>query len=267
MKINCKITKIMFSILISYLVICAMIFIFQRKLQYLPSGHLQEPKQYGLEGFEENILLTPDNIKITTWFKAPKNKEKIIVYFHGNAGNLGERSHKLKIFARDFGILAISYRGYAKSEGSPSEKGLLFDAKEATDFLLQKGYKNEDIILYGESLGSGVAIQHAAKFNPYGIILEAPYYSITEIAKRIYWYLPVEILLKDRFDSYKYATQIKAPIIIFHGTKDLTVPYKDGKKLFELFPTRKEFITIEGVGHLDFDEEFMAKTIKDFFTY
>ena len=263
-----KIKEIMATLVIIYAIICLTIFVFQRKLQYFPDKDLDKPEKYGLKGFSEEKLTTADGLKITVWFKAAKNKGKVLLYFHGNAGNLKDRADKFRIFTNNsnYGILAVSYRGYGSSQGSPNQEGLLNDAQAAAAFLKEKGYNNKDIILYGESLGSGVAVEYAASFDPFGLILEAPFYSAAEVAKRGYWYLPVDLLLKDRFDSYKYAPQINAPVIIFHGTKDLTVPYKNGKKLYDLFKSRKKLVTVEGAGHLDFDNMFLIEQIKQFFS-
>lgn len=259
--------RIITKILLFYVLFCAIMFLIQRKLQYLPTGKLGSIDNYQLTDFKTYQLITKDNIKITTWFKKPQNnKQKILLFFHGNAGNLGNRASKFKIFSdnSDYGILAISYRGYAASEGKPSEAGLLIDAEAATDFLFKQGYNNKDIILYGESLGTGIAIRHALKINPFALILEAPYSSIANIAKRSYWYLPVDLLLKDRFDSYKYVSQITAPIIIFHGNKDMIVPYAEGKLLYSYITSRKKFITVQDAGHIEFDNYMIINEIEDF---
>ena len=258
--------RIITKILLFYAVFCIIMFFMQRKLQYLPTGKLDSIENYQLTNFKTYQLITKDNIRVTAWFKKPKPKQKILLFFHGNAGNLGNRANKFKVFSEnsDYGILAISYRGYAASEGKPSEAGLLIDAEAATDFLFKQGYNNKDIILYGESLGTGIAIRHALKVKPFALILEAPYSSIANIAKRSYWYLPVDLLLKDRFDSYKYVSKITAPIIIFHGNKDRIVPYAEGKLLYSYINSRKKFITIENAGHIEFDNYMLIKEIADF---
>ncbi|MDA0901992.1 MAG: alpha/beta fold hydrolase [Proteobacteria bacterium] len=256
----------MLTFLAFYIGLCLLVFIFQRKIQYFPSKILHSTQHYRLYGFEDLTITTADSVKIGVWFSAPKNNGKILLYLHGNGGNLQDRAYKFGLFANnsDFGVLAVSYRGYGNSEGSPSEDGLLKDAQAATDFLISRGYSNQDVILYGESLGSGVALKHAVDFKPYAIILEAPFYSIASVAKRSYWFLPVNLLLKDRFDSYKYAPQIKAPILVFHGTKDPVVPFENGKMLYDKFTSQKRFISIEGAGHLYFNDQLLLDEIKKF---
>ncbi len=218
-----------------------------------------------IDGFEEKILITEDDIRILSWFKAPKKSEKIILYFHGNAGNMTERKDRFEAFANSgFGILAISYRGYAGSEGRPTESGLIMDAEAALNFLLDLGYSPKDIILYGESLGSGVAVQMATKFNVAAIILESPYSSIASVAQRTYWFVPVAWLLKDGFNSAKFAPKILTPTLIIHGTSDSVVPFKEGQKLFNLIKAPKKFVEVQGADHLGFSSEFLVGEVKNF---
>ena len=255
----------MFTAVLTYIFFLTVLFVFQRKLQYFPMGKVQHVSAYGLTGFSEKILTTKDEIKILSWYRPAQNNEKIILYFHGNAGNIGDRSHKFAALAANgFGVLAITYRGYFGSEGKPSEAGLLLDADAALQFLLDQGYSEKNIILFGESLGSGVAIQLAAKHNFGAIILESPFTSIAKVAQKTYWFVPVNLLLKDKFESIKFLPKISSPILIFHGTKDPIVPYSEGEKLFNAITAPKKLITIEGGGHLNFGEEFLLKEMGKF---
>ena len=259
------IKKTVNSAIIIYLILLIFLFLFQRKLQYMPMGKMWEIASYNLEGFEEERLTTSDKIKIYAWYKPAKKGKKIILYFHGNAGNMGERAHKFSAFANQgFGVLAISYRGYYRSEGSPSEAGLMRDADAALQFLLQQNYQAENIILFGESLGSGVAVQMATKFNFAAIILESPYSSIAGVAQKKYWYAPVKLLLKDKFESIKFISKISEPVLIFHGTADKIVSYQEGKKLFDAANMPKKLITVEGAGHVDFTNEFLVEEMNNF---
>jgi fermentation-respiration switch protein FrsA (DUF1100 family) len=142
---------------------------------------------------------------------------------------------------------------------------LINDARASFKFLLDKGYLPKDIILYGESLGSGVAVQLAAKFDVAGTVLEAPYSSIVAVAKQSYWFVPVSLILKDKFESIKFASQISTPVLIFHGTSDQIVPIAEGKKLYSSFKSKKKFIEVEGAGHLEFPNQFLIEQVRDFF--
>ena len=247
--------------LIVYFLLLAFLFFFQRQLQYLPLGRSAEIPS----GFEAETLTTSDGLKILSWYHPAKKGEKIFLYFHGNAGNIGDRSYKFTSFSDEgFGILAISYRGYLGSQGKPSEAGLIKDGEAGLKFLLDQGYKISDIILFGESLGSGVAVQLAAKEKFNSVILESPFSSVTSVAQRKYWFAPIGLLLKDHFDSMKFVPEITSPTLIFHGTKDGIVPFSEGKNLFEAIKSPKKFIELQGAGHLEFPEEFLIQEIKNF---
>jgi len=259
-----KTRKSLLTFLLIYLSIVGFLFFFQRYLEYYPTGKID----HVAVGFEEKVLTTKDNLKILAWYKKPQSADKkIILYFHGNAGNLSDRSHVFSTFAENgFGVLAISYRGYAGSEGKPSEKGLMLDSKAALQFLLDQNYSAENIILFGESLGSGVATQLAAQFKPYAVILESPFSSIANVAQKQYPFVPVRLIMHDKFDSFKFAPKISSPVLIFHGTADSVVPYFEGQKLFTTITTQKKFITIEGGGHLNFGDQFLVDEMNKFFT-
>ncbi len=255
----------MFIIFLIYLAFLCLIFVFQRNLQYFPIGKIYKISSYHLEGFGEETLVGADKTKILAWYKAPKKGEKIILLFHGNAGNLGYRRDKLAaLAAENFGVLAVSYRGYSGSEGKPTEAGLIMDGEAAVQFLFDQGFNEKDIILYGESLGAAVAVQIGARNNFAAIILEAPFSSIAAIAQKIYWFIPVRLLLLDKFESEKFVPKISSPILIFHGTADSVVPYSEGQKLFGKIKSQKKFITSEGTGHLGFDDQFLAREVRKF---
>lgn len=249
-----------------YFIFLLFLFLFQRNIQYLPSGRIFDISNYSLVGFSQEILTTQDSIKILSWYKKPSlSEKKIILYFHGNAGNIADRAHKLSSFSKDgFGIMAISYRGYSGSEGSPTESGLICDAQAALEFLFNKGYKEEDIILFGESLGSAVAVQLATKYNFAALILESPFSSIVSVARKDYWFVPLNLLVKDKFESVKVVSRITSPILIIHGTNDKVVPYDEAQKLYKAINSKKKLITVDEAGHLDFRKEFLLKEVRVF---
>jgi len=172
--------------------------------------------------------------------------KKTILFFHGNAGELSNRNYKLNEFSKmDVNFLIIAWRGFSGNEGKPTEKGLYQDANSAIDWLKSKGVKEEQLILYGESLGTGVATEVAQNKNLAGIILESPYTSMTELAGKYYPLLPVKFLLKDRYESIKKIKNIRSPILIMHGGLDPIVPFQMGVQLYEAAnePKFKYFIT------------------------
>lgn len=261
-----KLKILMATLLIAYLLLLALLFSFQRKLQYIPSGKVQPIENYNLEGFSEKILNTQDRVKILAWYKKPQNFDpKIIVYFHGNAGNLGERAERFSNFSNaGFGVLAITYRGYSGSEGSPSEEGLIADANAALEFLFENGYNRKDIILFGESLGSGVAMQIASKDKFAAMVLDSPFSSIASVAKRTYWFVPVNFILKDKFDSIEIADRITTPTLVIHSISDNIVPYAEGEKLYQTLGSEKKMITLKNIGHVDASGNFLAEEIEKF---
>jgi fermentation-respiration switch protein FrsA (DUF1100 family) len=235
-------------------------YIFQRNFLYYPFGKILIIP----EDFQELELKTLDNTDIYAWYSPPQKGQKTILYFHGNAGNLAGRYDRLGKFATQYGVLAISYRGYAKSKGKPSQDGFFQDADSAFEFLKSKNISSKDIILFGESIGSAVAVNLASKDDFYALILEAPFSSILSIAQKTYWFLPISLILKDRFESDKVASKVTAPVLIMHATKDYIVPFEEGKKLYELFNSRKKFVTIDGNFHIALTGDYLMRQIAEF---
>lgn len=261
--------KISLFFILIYCSLCLAVFLFQRKLEYIPTGTLLEPQQYGFNEAQSQIFKSYDGLKLTYWYAGNKNNEAdIILYFHGNAGNLGCRADKLKYIKRNssFSLAALSYRGYAASEGSPSERAFQLDAEMFLRKILAKGYKLENIILYGESLGSAMAIKLASKYKVKAVFLEAPFWSASEVAKQTYWFLPVELLMIDKYESYKYLAKLSVPIYMIHGTKDSVTPIEHSRRIYATLPenllkTKKEII---GADHLEFELDYLNNELRNF---
>jgi len=222
------------SITLAYLVINLFIYFYQRNLLYNPSenNYLNDKINFN---YKEIFIETDKNIKLKSWFiNKDLKKFKTVVFFHGNAGNLLNRVHKINELNKlDINILLTSWRGFSGNKGKPSEKNLYYDAQQIINWLKVQGLDNKDIVLYGESLGTGVATELASKNNFGGIILESPFTSMVDTAKIYYPYLPVNFLLKDRYDSKSKINDIKTPILIMHGKMDNIVPQQMGLELFE----------------------------------
>ena len=222
------------SITLAYLVINLFIYFYQRNLLYNPSenNYLNDKINFN---YKEIFIETDKNIKLKSWFiNKDLKKFKTVVFFHGNAGNLLNRVHKINELNKlDINILLTSWRGFSGNKGKPSEKNLYYDAQQIINWLKVQGLDNKDIVLYGESLGTGVATELASKNNFGGIILESPFTSMADTAKIYYPYLPVNLLLKDRYDTKSKIRDIETPILIMHGQKDSIVPQKMGLELFE----------------------------------
>ena len=253
------------SAIVIYLILLTLIYINQRKLLYLPSenNYLDDPINFT---YNEFFIEVDKDVKIKSWLiEKDLKKYKTILFLHGNAGNLFNRSYKLnRLNELNLNVLIISWRSFSGNPGKPNETNLYGDAKKAVKWLNERGVETKNIILYGESLGTGVAteIGQTNKFN--SIILESPYTSMIKAAKIYYPYLPVKFLLKDKYESEKKIKNIKTPILIMHGKKDNIVPFHMGKKLFETANEPKKFLQIEEDDHmLSFNDNLLLE-IKNF---
>ncbi len=253
------------SVLIAYLVLVIFIYFYQRNLLYHPSENNYQNDEIKFN-YDEIFIKVDDEIKLKSWV-IDKNfkKLKTLVLLHGNAGNLSNRIYKLNELNKlDINILLISWRGFSGNKGSPTEKNLYEDAEAAIRWLNKKQVENNQIILYGESLGSGVVLEIAKKNNFNSIILESPFTSIENSAKIYYPYLPVKLLLKDRYDSINKIEKINTPILIMHGKKDDIIPFSMGEELFEKANEPKySYFTSDDVHMMEFNDQ-LINSIKNF---
>jgi fermentation-respiration switch protein FrsA (DUF1100 family) len=199
-------------------------------------------------------VTTEDHLDLVAWFAPPKKKGgKVVVFYHGNGGNIYMRSNKARAFLdRGYGIFLCEYRGFGTNPGSPTEQGLYTDARAALKFLADKGYKHDQIVIYGESIGTGIAVQMALETQPKYLILEAPFTSAAAVAKESYHnMLPVDLLMHDRYDSIDKIKDIKADLLVIHGTDDVIVPTHFGKDLFAAANAPKRFLLVKGANHND----------------
>lgn len=258
--------RLLVILLVVYALVAAMLYIFQRKLMYFPEKAELLPQIFGLNGFERVIFATQDNLTVTGFYRPPEGDKKTIVYFHGNAGHIGYRASKLTAFAkRGFGVMAVSYRGYGDSFGSPSEAGIYSDARASIDYLLAiKNLIQDQLVFYGESLGSGVAIQMATEYEPALIVLEAPYTSVVARAQEIYRIFPARFILKDRFDSVSKLPKLKAPLLVFQGEKDVVIPPHHARALLDTYKLRKKGVFYPDIDHVSFAPEILAEEIEAF---
>ena len=253
------------SLIIAYAVLIIFIYFYQRNLLYHPAENNYQNDKTQFK-YEEIFIKVDEEIKLKSWIiKKDFKKLKTLVIFHGNAGHLSNRIYKLnELYKLDINVLLISWRGFSGNKGSPTEDNLYADAEASIKWLNKEGVNNNQIILYGESLGSGVAVEIGKKNNFNSIILESPFTSIEDSAKIYYPYLPVKLLLKDRYDSLSKIKMINTPILIMHGKKDDVIPFSMGKKLFETANNPKHsYFTSEDDHMMEFNSNLLEK-IKDF---
>jgi hypothetical protein len=233
-----------------YLFVALGLYVVQRRLIYYPDAAYHSPAAAELGAVQEVTLETPDGARLICWWARAAANRPTLLYFQGNAGGLIDRAPRLERFANaGFGVFMQAYRGYSGSTGSPSEKALIADAILAYDHLRGLGLAPRDIVVYGESLGSGVAVQLAAARPVGALILDAPYTSLPDLGKSIYPFLPVETFMVDRFDSKRHIAKVEAPILILHGENDAVIPVEHGRALFHAAPEPKELAVVEAAGH------------------
>jgi len=255
-------TTIILALVSFYVLLLTVVFFFQRNLLYHPSvdNYLKDQITNEPNEIEKVKITTEDNIDLKGWFHNKNLKKlKTILFFHGNAGSLENRTYKLNHF-RDLNVnfLIIAWRGFSGNKGKPSETGLYRDAESAVKWLKSKGLTEEDIILYGESLGTGVAVEIAQNKNYAGIILESPFTSMVNMGKKYYPFFPVSFLLKDKFESYRKINKVLIPVLIMHGKVDKIVPYEMGEKMYELANQPKFFYSQEYGDHMvEYDEKLL----------
>ena len=253
-----KLSIIIFSL---YVFILITLYFFQRNLLYHPS----ENNYYG-DNLKVSVntvkIKTKDNLELIGWYHKKNNENfKTILFLHGNAGSLENRIHKINHF-KDMNInfLIIAWRGFSGNNGKPTEKGLYIDGKSAIDWLIKKGVNEKNLILYGESLGTGVAVELGQDNTFNSIILESPFTSIARVSKIYYPYLPVNLLLKDRYDSIDKINKITKPVLIMHGMKDNIVPQEMGIELFQKANQPKYSYFPKDDDHMmNFDKVMMTK--------
>jgi fermentation-respiration switch protein FrsA (DUF1100 family) len=240
--------------LCAYIALTAVVYVAQRSLMYFPDTAHVLPAAAGLPEAEEVPLTAADGVRIAAWHVPPRDGKPVILYFHGNGGALRFRVTRFRrLIADGIGLVALEYRGYGGSGGSPNEQGLIADAQAAYHFAAAH-YPPQQLVLWGESLGAGVAIAVGAE-RPVGrVILEAPFTSAVALGARHYWYLPVRLLMKDQFRSDLRIGKVKAPVMIMHGVNDRVVPYAMGEQLFELANKPKHFVRFLDGGHEDLDD-------------
>ena len=227
--------QLILIIFFTYSLFLVFLYFYQRNLLYHPNENNYSGDEL-LVDIERVKIKTTDNIELLGWFHKKNLKDfKTLVFFHGNAGSLENRIHKLN-HLKDINInfLIIAWRGFSGNSGKPSEKGLYQDGKSTINWLIKKGLNEKDIILYGESLGTGVVTHLAQNKDFAGVILETPFTSMIDAAKKFYPFIPVKILLKDKFENNKKIQNIKSPILIMHSELDQIVPYSMDKAIYEI---------------------------------
>jgi uncharacterized protein len=250
---------------VGYLVGLAVLFFAQRSFIFpVPQTIRTPPAAARFDSAEEHVLATADGEKVIVWHVPAKPGREVVLYFHGNGDFLAGLVGRFRDITSDgTGLVALSYRGYAGSSGRPSEQGLLRDAEAAYGFTLAR-YGADRIVVWGFSLGSGVAVALAADQQIGKLVLEAPYTSIADVAAAAFPLLPVRWLIRDRFRSDQRIARVTAPLLIMHGARDSTISIELGERLFALAHEPKQFVRFPDAGHNDLDNYGATETVRRF---
>ena len=251
-------------VIVGYGGLLALMTVFQRKLMYFPDPTRIPPVQAGLPQAKEVTLTSSDGEKLIAWHVAPRGDKPVVLYFQGNAGGPDLRVGRFKWLIEDgTGLVALCYRGYGGSSGSPSEAGLIRDAVAAYDFAAAR-YQPARLMLWGESLGTAVAIALATGHTVSGLILDVPFTSAADVGAAVYPFVPVRWLIKDPFRSDRRIAQVKASILVLHGERDRVVPIRFGERLFALANEPKRMVRFPTGTHVDLDDHGAIEAGKAF---
>jgi len=251
-------TRISLLILIVSIFIFAYLRYFEKKGIYYPTKTIVfDPANSGLK-YEDVFFETEDNLRLNGWFVPTENPRGTLIFCHGNAGNISHRIEIIEIFNRlKLNVFIFDYRGYGKSQGTPSEEGLYQDAQAAYKYLLsRKDINKEAILVYGKSIGANVAIDLVSKVSTACLISESGFTSAYDMGKKMFPYLPIKWIITVKYDALEKIKNITIPKLIIHSKEDEIVPFKLGERLFEAASPPKEFYQMRGTHN---EALFMAK--------
>jgi len=232
-----------------YLGAVGYLYVFQRSYVFVPGGDFASPAEKGLDGVEVVTLAARDGTELTGWYAKPSPGRPTLLYFHGNAGNVSGRAKRFRqVLDSGFGLVAMSYRGYPGSGGSPSEAAFFSDSLQVFDWLAAK---MPEIVVYGESLGTAVATYVASERPARALVLEAPFTAALDIAAATYPWAPTSLLMRDPFLTRENILRVEEPVLIVHGTGDTVVPVDMGRQVFALAREPKNLAIIDGAVHND----------------
>jgi fermentation-respiration switch protein FrsA (DUF1100 family) len=249
---------------LGYAGLLGLMYVFQRSLMYFPDARRTLPAAAGLPQAQEIRLVTSDGETLIAWTVAPRDGKPVVLYFHGNAGALDVRAERFgKLTADGTGLVAVSYRGYGGSTGTPSEAGLIRDAEAAYDYAAAR-WPPRRLVPWGESLGTAVAVALASEREVGGLMLDAPFTSAADVGAAAYPFAPVRWLMKDPFHSDRRIGKVRAPILFLHGESDTVVPIVFAERLFALAPEPKRFVRFPHGGHVNLDDYGAMEAVRQF---
>lgn len=262
--------QVILAALGAYALIVISLFVFQRNLMYHTGSPPVPVQQSQVPQAEERFVTSSDGIEVRSWYLPPADGKPVIVFFHGNAGTIADRDFKAGPWhAAGYGVWLSGYRGFGGNAGSPTEDGLYADARAAIGALQKDGIAPSQMVLYGESLGSGIATQTAYELAKAGtparaLVLEAPFTSMGDAAQARYPYVPARFLVKDRYRNIDKITAIDTPLFVVHGDRDRVIGQSHGRVLFAAAKEPKKALWIEGGGHTDLFDYGVGQAVIEF---
>lgn len=258
--------KLSLAVMAGYAALVGLLYLQQRQILFQPDRSAPGRPVDAPADFWEIVTQTADGLDLRHWYLPPADPAAgVVVVLHGNAGNRAGPYDKFRaIHAWGYGLLLADYRGYGGNPGAPSEAGLIADGRAVLDWLAGQGVPAARVVLYGESLGSGVATALASERAVAGIVLEAPFTSVAEVAQQKYWYVPAKQLVRDPFDSRARIPEVSAPILILHGDQDATIPVSHGAALAEAAGVGAELVRFPDGDHLNLWEIGAATRVRAF---
>jgi len=258
------------SWLLPIVVVAALLLILwagQRQLMYFPSGDVPTPASLRIDDVEEVAFATADGLRLSGWFfpfetepevstlRTAGERRVTVIVFNGNAGNRAYRAPLATALRRlGFQVLLFDYRGFGGNPGAPTEPALAMDARGAREFLIrQRGVDPGRLIYFGESLGTGVAVNLAIEHPPAALILRSPFTSMADVGQHHYWWLPVRRLIRDRYDSLALIPRLRTPLLVIAGERDRVVPAEFSRRLYDAAPQPKVYVSMPGADHNDYE--------------
>lgn len=251
-----------FPVVFGYLVLVGAAWSLQGCMIHFPTNHLvASPENAGLE-YQDLTLITEDEEHLHAWFLPVEQPRGVLLFFHGNAGNISHRLESLRIFHRlQLDVLIVDYRGYGRSSGRPSERGLYRDGQAAWHYLIeQRQVAPEEIVVFGRSLGAAVAAHLAARQPVGALILESGFTSVADLGADLYPFLPVRLLVRYRYPTAEDLAQVTAPVLVVHSRDDEIIPFSHGERLYQTASEPKWFLEIQGshnAGFMDSGEDYI----------
>lgn len=260
--------RMLTTIVICYVCVLTATYLNQRNLMYAPYQVFPNPALIGVGDMQEISVITADHLSLRALYRAPVLADKpVIVQFHGNGGSIAIRGNRARYYIdHGFGYMLAEYRGYAGNPGKPTEQGLYEDARAYLLWLIrEQGMAQDRIVLYGESLGTGIATQMALEFpDIHALVLEAPYTSMQSLAQSHMFWMPAYWLVKDRYSNIDRVDRVKSPVLVLHGQKDSVVPFRHGTAVFQKIKSEKRFEIFSAGNHIDLYSHGAGDKVRDF---